>query len=466
MLLIQEYNRDHNHRVLAHGPDVFHKALKWVLAGETVFHVTNPKGEDYNLAYVNNQTWAEQSPDYPDSPLFRQEPLCPPYVLYDEHATERLCLDVLEGFSTVWLEEANEYTVVLAGILLRETELGVITPDPRFAWFYAPGARMTIDRQASRPAAEDVMKVQKDYYPSGFTCDFATMDQVSLFHNVFVYQWLTDLPPDQIRYAQITIARSEGIGSILAIYSRAKDFFSHYGWEVTLQPGTARYSDALIEKYFNIRLTPENADDTNTVWITNYYGILFTKMLRFNNGHNDFDRSSLNPRFLAEMQEYASAVLGDKKWLGLLMRGSDYIASGMSGTSAPVSVDTALPKIREWMDEGHYDGIFLATEDRDILRQLFDAFPGKIRVVAQERYSVSDFMEAGVTTISELDRKRHSAEEYDAYVEDSTVNYFYALYLLSCCDAFMYSCDCGGITLARSLSSKGFSRQWCFAEDQ
>lgn len=56
MLLIQKYDRERNHRILSHGPEVYHKARKWVLTGETVFHVMNPRGENYNLAYVNNQT--------------------------------------------------------------------------------------------------------------------------------------------------------------------------------------------------------------------------------------------------------------------------------------------------------------------------------------------------------------------------------------------------------------------------
>ena len=188
-------------------------------------------------------------------------------------------------------------------------------------------------------------------------------------------------------------------------------------------------------------------------------------MLRYSQG-NDFDINSLNPNFVEEMKEYGNAVLKDKKMLGILLRGSDYIASGMSGASAPVTVESALPKIREWMDEGGYDGIFLATEDQDILDKMKDAFPGKIRAVSQERYSITDFQEEGVTTISELDSKRHPGDDYDNFLEDSTANYFYALYLLSRCESFMYSGQCGGIVMTKSLCEKGFKRMWCFAENK
>ena len=170
-----------------------------------------------------------------------------------------------------------------------------------------------------------------------------------------------------------------------------------------------------------MQLTPPDADESNTVYIINYYGILFTKMLRYSSG-NDFDISVLNPDFVAEMKEYGDAVFGDRRMLGILLRGSDYIASGMSGASAPVTVESALPKIREWMEEG-YDGIFLATEDRDILRQMVRAFPGKIRVISQERYGIEDFRDAGVG-------------------------------------------QCGGSTMTKSLKEEGFRRMWCFAQDK
>ncbi len=465
MLLFEEYDREMNHRTLEHGTDVFHKALDCVLLGEKRFHVNNPNGEDYDLVYTDNQSWAESSPEYPDSPLFHKDPLYPPYYSYDEKNKEKLCFDIFEGFERVWFSEVSEYTVVLTGILLAYTDLPVMWKDERISWFYPGEDRIKI---ADDPGTEDktVLRVINTFHASAFICDFYTMDPVVLFHHVFVFQWLTKLPMDKVRYAEILVARSEGIGSVLTLYARTMHFLERFGIEVTIQPGSSRYADHIFEKYFSVRMTPADADETNTIYITNYFGLLFTKMLRYSSG-NDFDATSLSPAFLAEMKEYANAVLGDKKMLGILLRGSDYIASGMSGASAPVTVESAIPKIREWMDEGGYDGIFLATEDRDILDKMLAAFPGKIRAVSQERYGIEDFTANNVKTISELDSKRHpEGEDYDAFLEDSTANYFYALYLLSRCESFMYSGQCGGIVMTKSLSEKGFRRMWCFAQNK
>lgn len=466
MLQFREYDRERNHRTLLQGEGLFHEALDAVLRGEKRFHVRNPHGSDYDLEYVENQAWAEAAPAYPDSPLFHEDPLFPPYLLYDEHDRGRLCFDILDGFTGVWFEEVSEYTVVLTGVLLRFTGLPIQWKDERIRWFFPEESRITVSDEIPPVEEKTTLRVIHQFHPSSFICDFFTMDPVALFHHVFVLQWLTDLPMEQVKYAEILVAKSEGIGSILTIHARAADFLKRYGIQVTLCPGSARYADHIIEKYFSVRMTPRDANSSNTIYITNYYGLLFTKMLRYSSG-NDFDASSLNPGFLSEMREYGDSVLGERRWLGILLRGSDYIASGMSGASAPVTVESALPKIREWMEEGAYDGIFLATEDRDILEKMLAAFPGKIRAVSQERYGITDFQKEQVTTISELDRKRHaSAEEYDQFLEDSTANYFYALYLLSRCESFMYSGQCGGIVMTKSLSEKGFRRMWCFAENK
>lgn len=463
MLFVREYDKDNNHRILSQGKDLFHRALSFVFKGEKRFHVINGSGIAYDLEYIDNQAWAESFASYPDSPLFHRDPLYPPYFFYDEEKEDRLCMDIFEGLESVVFEEVNEYGIVITGILLEHTELKVYWADERIRWFYPKEERIGLIKEMPAKSDKNMLRVVKDFYPSAFICDFFTMDAASLFHHIFLFQWLTDIDLKDVRYAEIMVAKSEGIGSILTLYSRARDFFKRFNAEVTLAEGSSRYADSIIEKYFNIRMTPSDSNENNTIYITNYYGLLFTRMLRYSHGR-DFDAQSLNETFLAQMREYSEAVISDKRMLGILLRGSDYIASGMSGASAPIKVSDALPVIREWMDSGDYDGIFLATEDKDILTQMLDAFPGKITAVAQERYSINDFN--GVNTISELDSQRHTDGEYDDYLEDSLVNYFYALYLLSRCEAFMYSGQCGGVVLTKSLCERGFKRMWCFAQNK
>ena len=113
--------------------------------------------------------------------------------------------------------------------------------------------------------------------------------------------------------------------------------------------------------------------------------------------------------------------------LGALIRGTDYITTKMTGERKMATVDDMLPMLREWMEKDGYDAIFLATEDQDILDRMVKEFPGKIRVISQERRRVSDFK--NTVTIAGIEKEEGAEKDYDAILEDDTVNYFYALYM-------------------------------------
>lgn len=446
-----------NYRELMHGTSVFHEALAHVLAGERRFTVVDEAGEAlYDLAYTNNQAWAETSERYVRMKLFREAPLFPPYLSYDEDDAGRLCLDLLDGYDAVWFERASEYSVVLARILLAHTSKTIYVADERFDWFIEPHERVI----AAGEAPAGTYPVFGDFVPATFDGDFGRIDAMTLFHHVFFFQWLTPLDLADIKYVEFLVPKTEGLGSILLAYGRGMAFFGAHGMQVTIRPGCTRYDDALLERYFRIPLTPEDADETNTVYVVNYYCVMYTKMLR---RKGRLDLSVLQPSFLDDLTLYGDAVVGERRMLGVLLRGSDYVASAMGGASKPRGVDEVAPTIAAWLEEGGYDKIFLATEDADLLDGMMAAFPGRVICVAQERYRVSDFRE-GMTTISELDRARHPGNEYDEFIEDATVNYLYAIYLLSRCEAFMYSCHCGGVSLARQFNDDKFKRLYSFAD--
>ena len=296
--------------------------------------------------------------------------------------------------------------------------------------------------------------------PSSFDGDFSRLDAMVLFHHVFFFQWLTPLSPADVKYVEFQVPRTEGIGSILLAYGRGVAFFGALGMQVTLKPGCTRYPDEMLRRYVRLPFTPEDADDTNTIRVVNYYSVMYVKMLRRKGA---LDLSVLQPSFLQEMKMYGDAVIRDQRMLGVLLRGSDYITSAMGGFSRPKQVAEVAPVIQEWFEQGGYDRIFLATEDGDLLDDMVKVFKERLICVSQERDRVSDF-HGGMTTISELDRARHPGKAYDAYVEDATVNYLYAIYMLSRCEAFMYSCHCGGVSLARQFNEDRYHKMYSFAD--
>lgn len=460
MLQIMPYTSTIEFQKLRHGPHVFHDALeKGVLKGEKDFHVLNPDGEDYCLHYTENILWAKQFDSYPNIDIMDAHPFYPPYYKYDEEDASKLSFDIFGGMKKVWFQEANEYTIVTARLLLKHTDLRMVFADDRIKMFIPESDRLIVSDQAPDTSDLTLMRVVKEYYFTVGDADFYQVDQVFCFHHIFLLQWLTDRPMEEIKYAKICVPKCEGIGSILDSYVRFKWFFNKFGIQTTIEPHSSRYPDDMLQKYFDLQLTPGDSDDTNTIYIVNFFGAWMPRVVVGKADRVMYDTDSLNPAFRKEMEEYADAVLGNKRMLGVLLRGSDYFTSNMQGVSKPIGAQLCIPIIRQWMEEDGYDGIFLATEDEDMLSAMKEAFGDKMIAVSQERYSVNRLEK--VKTIAELEKETYNEEEYDNHLVDVTVNYFYAVYLLSRCESFVFSNACGGERLARVFKRNGFKKELC-----
>ena len=219
--------------------------------------------------------------------------------------------------------------------------------------------------------------------------------------------------------------------------------------------GSSRFADSMLEKYFNIETTPEDSDENNTIYAVNYIATALTHYFLHRKAEMSYE--ILNPAFLRELEEYAEAVLGKRRMLGVLLRGTDYnmmMPKDAKTPFLPVPAERMIPEIQKRIDQYGYDGIFLATEDRDALRIIREAFPGKVRAVAQERRVLGEFSPG--RTISDIEKEIYAPEEYDARVSDTTINYFYALYLLSRCSGFLASSMCSGVNMARAFNGGKF----------
>ncbi|MDO4960949.1 MAG: hypothetical protein Q4E57_03725 [Eubacteriales bacterium] len=418
-----------------------------MLRGESRFHVKNRGGEDYDLVYTTNNDVV------PKSPMTMGRLIIPPFLTYDENDDSRIYMHAFDDFEEIFFEEANEYTIVLAKLILRKTGLTVWFKDERVLWFIEPENRLKIVSEF--PEKKETSYLCPADFTSGYMRGRRDLDSAEfLFTNVFVLQYLTDLPLKDIKYAEASVTQISGVGGILAHYTMMNNAFRSLGFKTYLKPDSTRFGDDMLQKYFRIEMIPEDADETNTIYVVNHSVVApTTLMLRH---PADFDTSVLNPDFLTEMEEYKDAVFRGGKMLGILIRGTDYISTGQQGTRQHATVDDMLPLIREWMERDGYDGIFLATEDQDILDRMKAEFGGRIRAIAQERHSARDFKEG--QTIAEREKEESSGEEYRAKLEDTTVNYFYALYLLSECESFMVSGQCNGWDIVLAFNHGKFHK--------
>ncbi len=454
MLTVSEYDYNRNFRKLNNDQNVFHNALYYVLRGEKRFHVEG-EGHDYDLVYEENDVRAKSDPAFPDSDFFLGEMLYPPYFFYDENDISKINLDLLEGFSEIFFEETNEYTAVIADLALKHTDLKVTFRSSNIALF------PWICEKAQchpKPESDNVLYVQREYYP-----DFSDPHRYStleLFHCLFIMQWLTELPIEKVKYLSLMIRKTEGIGSILSTYSSTSQALKKYGIKPYVEPNSTRFSNELLTKYFSIGEEPEDASKENTIYVKCFNSFLLNHFIDLHPA--DVNLNMLKPEFIDQMKEYADSIIGGKKVLGVLLRGTDIIIANYKGSYNPAPIEECIRIIGERIKEYGYEKIFVATEDSFYLETITAAFPGKVLAVAQERHRVSDFK--GIKYISDLEKQNYSGAAYYASVEDMTVNYLYAVYMLSRCESFISNCMCSGAKLVTSFNENRFVRNEIVSE--
>ena len=438
--------------VLHHGTEVFAEARR---CGAGRIHVLFPGGEDYDLLHISN---ADCRPDFIRS-RWKDQRCYPEYVTYSIDEKSSLYLDFFRVFRTVVLRSVNEYTVALAEVLLRYTALHVVTTERRMAWFFAD--RIPCIPECELPAGRDVLIIGDVADDAVFDVSFHKIGPVCAFHNVFFLQGQGVLSLADTPYAELVIDEGAGIGSVLNNLYRFRAALASVGLvPVVRGQKVGHFSVSFLEQYFNLDLRNPQATDANTITFPEMSTLSATMFLDWVNPKPDL--SMLRSRFLDELKEYADAVLGQRRILGVLIRGTDYLVVHKDGPRKMAGADDMIPMIREWIDEFGYEGIFLATEDSDVLARIRAEFGSCVRVIAQERHSVSDL--EGHLLLAELEKK--STSDYDASVIESTVNYFYALYMLSRCSAFLCSGPCNGYDLALSFNGGQYERTHLFRNKQ
>lgn len=434
--------------ILYHGPEVFQNAR---LCGAKRIHVLMNNGEDYDLLYVKN---SDCLPDFIKN-RWKNQSCYPDYLSYSTDEKGSLYLDFFRVFRTVCLQSVNEYTVALAEVILRYTDLSLYSQDERICRFF--GDKIPIVKEGEIRPGRDVLMIGDISADRNFDVSFHNIGPVNAFHNVFFLQGQGVTSLDRYLYAELLIDEGAGIGSVLNNLYRFKKALSGIGLvPVVRGEKIGHFNVSFLEKYFNLQLHEQKANDENTVFFPEMSTLSSTMFLDW--VKPELNLSMLNSSFLSELKEYADAVLGEKKFLGVLIRGTDYLIVHKEGPRKMAGVDEIIPMLHEWIDMYKYDGIFLATEDSDILFRVTQEFGSLVKVIAQERHSVSDL--SGHKLLSELEKD--TASDYDRSVAESTVNYFYALYMLSRCSAFICSGPCNGYDLASSFNGGKYEHTYLF----
>ena len=458
MFKIEALNPDMEARTLRLSDLLFHEALREKPESKTRFHVENDKGEDFDIVYWDNENDIEPLDAYPK---YVKGPFIAKYLFYDETDTPTLYLEYLQQFDRMMFEELNEYTVVLTRVILFNTEMDIWCRDERIFWFTGACDRIHIvDTFPENRFADSTLYIQEQHRCGLEDGNFKRVSAVYAFHNVFFLQWILDgRDLKDFKFLTLPINDAGGIGSLLSAYTRNQALAERLGLKFVApdKDHFGKYPRSLVERYFAVDIWDPEAMEANTLVVPGVVIINKTQYYTYLPG--TLEVSAIAPGFRAEMDEYYDAVLGGRKVLGVLIRGSDYLTVGFGGSRKMATVEQMTPRIRQWMDAYGYEKVFLATEDSDILAQMKKEFGRDMIALAQERLSVRNLRQGQIITEYEKEKNK---EDYEAKLEDTTINYFYALYILSRCDAFLCSGQCNGWDNVLSLNGGKYERSYKF----
>ncbi|MBR5422321.1 MAG: hypothetical protein IK115_14370 [Lachnospiraceae bacterium] len=148
-----------------------------------------------------------------------------------------------------------------------------------------------------------------------------------------------------------------------------------------------------------------------------------------------------------EIRKYESAFSERKKWLGVLARGTDMLNMGVGHAVQP-EFPLLAEKIEEVYEKYGCDGIFLATEDEQILKGMKKQFGDRLFFLEQRRFE------------GKQDKILGKREDYRNGAIEMNRSYLAATYFLSRC-ACLITSDTGGAQ-GVYMMSEGFEYVHCW----
>ncbi len=176
-----------------------------------------------------------------------------------------------------------------------------------------------------------------------------------------------------------------------------------------------------------------HADDARDSQISSFWNKMYREFFVF----NDYCQEYVDNEF--------NTILKDKKTLGCLGRGTDYLDLKPKGHPIQPSIEELIQKSKQIMEEQNLEYIYLATEEKKIADNFKKSFPGKIlenkRYYYDEDYDKND----KISRVSQVSFNR----ENDDFLK--ALEYISSITLLSKCNS-MVAGLCGGSEAAVYLN--------------
>lgn len=163
-----------------------------------------------------------------------------------------------------------------------------------------------------------------------------------------------------------------------------------------------------------------------------------------------------NDRLLQHIDGYRKRILREpEKTLGVLIRGTDYVAMKPKGHAVQATPEQVIEKIKELSKKGwDFENIFVATEDAEALSKMLAVFGDKVKYVEQKRF----VLQKGEHIVDQ--KKKDTWKSGDGWQYGA--DYLCAMVLLSECGFFIASGGCTGTGLVQKLAKDRQCQSYIF----
>jgi hypothetical protein len=213
-------------------------------------------------------------------------------------------------------------------------------------------------------------------------------------------------------------------------YSRPETFGKINVWELFFkQPGGFSLND--IKNAKNVVLCKkEPAPSSNYLMGQNEFYDNIDRMSFFRGIFHKYIH--LNAQTSLYLQrERESLFKGRKRMVGVLCRGTDYVVIKPKAHPIQPEPCDVVNDVKRILDTYECEGVFLATEDQDILDIFKESFGEKLTYIDQPRLRKEDLRKDELLSKTKLRLNKNTTPFEDG------VKYLTSTYILSCCTCFL-----------------------------
>jgi hypothetical protein len=157
----------------------------------------------------------------------------------------------------------------------------------------------------------------------------------------------------------------------------------------------------------------------------------------------------IKKEIMAEIDEQQRDLLGNRKTLGVLCRGTDYVNVRPSAHPVQPSLPELMEKVDAVFRGRQCEIIYLATEDEDVYQSFKNRYQDKLIVSKAKRYR-----NTGADNINAVIKKENDS------IFTQGKDYLVSIALLSRCECLVAGCTSG--TYGALMMSGGYEFQYIF----